>query len=104
MDDDDEAAPDALHIIRTAVEQEPARVHLFRMDDHGTLFWADPEARMGNIGTPMIVVPNDPDRLGSWGTVYEGDWTFVSTTLELHDDPPVFHEEVVAYVRPGASD
>jgi hypothetical protein len=100
MDDDDEAAPGALEVIRAAVEREPGRVHLFRMDDGGTLFWADPEARMGNVGTPMIVVPNDPDRLGSWGSVYEGDWAFLSTTLALHEQPAVFHDEVVAYVRP----
>lgn len=78
-DDDDVFLPGALDAIRATVDDRP---WMFRMvDPNGAVLWQTPEVRQGNHGTPQFVVPNDPARLGVWGTRYEGDFDFVVSTL-----------------------
>jgi Rad3-related DNA helicase len=74
MDDDDVFTPDALAAIRGGIAEHPERVLLFRMDNYGTLLWRDRAIRYGNVGTPMVVVPNNPARLASWRF---GDYEFI---------------------------
>jgi glycosyltransferase involved in cell wall biosynthesis len=101
IDDDDAYLPDALSLARQAVSERPDRVHLFRMRlPGGRELWADKTVRCGNVSTQMLVVPNDPARLGQWGDRYEGDFDFLTSTLDLHDRPPVFHPELIALYRP----
>ena len=100
MDDDDIATPYALEDIRGQVVQAPDAVHIFKMQ-HGTLvLWKDAVARVGNVGTPMMVIPNVEGLLGRWGTQYEADGYFLQETLALRQDEPVFHEQIVALIRP----
>jgi glycosyltransferase involved in cell wall biosynthesis len=103
LDDDDEYAPGALDAIRAAVEEHPSRILLFRMKfcntdnpsfPQGTVLWADPEVRESNVATEMVVVPNIPQKLGTWGRRYAGDYDFIHTTCVLHDEPPVFVDHV----------
>jgi hypothetical protein len=82
IDDDDEHEPDALEHFRHAAYFAPNTVHLFRMvhPELGEL-WRNPVLECGNVGTPMVLVPNLPERLGAWrpdipGTK-TGDWTFI---------------------------
>ena len=96
MDDDDVFTPDALAAIRGGVAEHPERVLLFRMDDYGTLRWRDREIRYGNVGTPMVVVPNDPARLPSW---QPGDYEFIRESCRRLGEP-VRTKEIVAVVRP----
>ena len=98
MDDDDVFTPDALAAIRRGVAQHPERVLLFRMDNYGTVLWRDREIRYGNVGTPMVVVPNDSARLASWRL---GDYEFIRDSCHRLGEP-VWCEEVVAVVRPHA--
>ncbi len=101
MDDDDMPTPDALEDIRAGVSENPDRVHLFRMQYRdGKTIWREPVVRVGNVSTILTVVPNDPDRLGRWGTRYESDHDFIAETLQIRGEEPVWHEEVVALVRP----
>lgn len=103
MDDDDVFTPGAFNAIRAALAEAPDRPHLFRMRmADGGLVWNDRELRGGNIGTPCIVVPNDPQRLGRWGDRYEGDWDFLESTLALYPlGAEVWREEVIALIRPA---
>ena len=105
MDDDDIAADGALAAIRAAVEEVPDAVHVFRMRTaEGRVYWGEPVARVGEVGTPMIVAPNVPGKLGQWdGAGYEGDGHFLMSTLAARGDEPVFHEDVVALIRPVAA-
>jgi glycosyltransferase involved in cell wall biosynthesis len=96
MDDDDVFTPDALAAIRRGVAQHPERVLLFRMDNYGTVLWRDREIRYGNVGTPMVVVPNDSARLASWRL---GDYEFIRDSCHRLGEP-VWCDEVVAVVRP----
>ena len=102
LDDDDAYVPGALEIVRAALEQEPDRVHVFRMRyPDGREIWTSPTVACGNISTIMLVVPNTPGKLGSWGTSYEGDFQFLSETLALRAEEPIFHEDVIGLVRPA---
>ena len=96
MDDDDVFTPDALAAIRGGIAEHPERVLLFRMDNYGTLLWRDRAIRYGNVGTPMVVVPNDNARLPSWRF---GDYEFICDSCKRLGEP-VWRDEVVAVVRP----
>mgnify|MGYP001557778839 CR=1 FL=1 len=100
MDDDDVYTPDALSIIRENVGSVPI---LFRMQYHdGRYLWTDPILRMGNVGTPMIVVPNVQDKIGQFTGMYEGDWYFIDETVKLWDGAVDWCEDVIARIRPHA--
>lgn len=104
LDDDDVYTPGAIDAMREAIEVNPERPIIFRMVDplHGVL-WHDPVLRFANVGTPMIVVPNDPEKLGEWApheAERGGDFTFVKGCVEKMGEP-VWRSEIVARVRPG---
>lgn len=100
LDDDDVYLPGALETMAAHACDRPV---IFRMDDplHGIL-WRDPDLRYANVGTPMILVPNDPARLGQWAPHENGrggDFTFITGCVEKMG-PPVWREEIIARVRP----
>jgi hypothetical protein len=100
MDDDDCYTPGALDTIRSAIDNEPGRIHVFKMRySTGRELWDIPKLSEGNVGTPMFAVPRD-HRLGSWPGSPVGDHKFIASTAANHEEPPVFHEEVVALIRP----
>jgi hypothetical protein len=91
LDDDDAYLPKAFDTVRKYLEVRPRSIHMFRMIDlNGALIWGTPEFKQGNVGTPMIVVPNLPERLGRWGTRYEGDFDFMESTRKLSDEPVIW--------------
>lgn len=103
IDDDDEHTPDALEVIRGRVQPDPDRVHVFKMRFRdGLILWTDEEMRAGNVGTPMVCVPNQPGRLGVWANAdgHLSDFGFLAATMRLRGDQAVFHDELVALVRP----
>ncbi len=100
MDDDDIATDLALAEIRVAVTKNMDAVHVFRMKQGDLILWKQPTVRVGNVGTPMMVIPNTRGKLGRWGTRYEADGHFLLETLALRGDDPVFHEQIVALIRP----
>lgn len=100
LDDDDVYTPGAVETMRAHANDVPV---IFRMDDplHGIL-WRDPVLRHANVGTPMFLVPNVPDKLGVWAPFlhgHDGDFPFISGCVEKMG-APVWREEVVAVVRP----
>jgi len=108
MDDDDLYLPGAFAAIRSALRQNPGRPHLFKLwragpgaDDFSDELPRAPVVKVGENSTQMFVVPNDPARIGTWGTRYEGDFDFIASTLSLY--PPnsvVFRPEIIAVWRP----
>lgn len=105
MDDDDVYTPGAIQSICEAACDVPV---IFRMDDplHGVI-WREPVLRWANVSTQMIVVPNDPTRLGSWTPHMPGlpcpggDYTFACETVARMGGP-VWREEVISIIRPHA--
>ena len=99
FDDDDRVAPRALERVRGAMADHPGRPLMFREYHEGSVIWSTRSVALGNVSTQMIVVPNVPERLGKWGSRYEGDYDFIQSTLALYAagvDALVWRPEVIA--------
>ena len=96
MDDDDVYTRGAGAAIRAAITAQPDRVHVFRMRNRDKVYSGPVES--GRIGTPMFVVPREP--VGTWTGRYGEDIDFISETMRLRGDEPVFHPEIIAVIRP----
>ena len=103
MDDDDEYAPGARLLMEDAIRSTPGQLVIFRMRyPNGCILWDRPELKAGNVGTPMLLIPNEPTRLGRWPSgVYEGDWGFLQG-CELAHEPIVWRHEVIALIGRNA--
>lgn len=98
MDDDDWYVEGARMLLAGAIITDPNRPLIFKMQyPHGGTLWQDREIRCGNVGTPMIVVPNDPAKLGTWGPGYVGDLGFYET-LKWAPEAFVWREEILAHL------
>jgi SAM-dependent methyltransferase len=84
IDDDDEYLDGALTAMRAAASRHPDLIPVFRMNrkDTDQIVWNEKKVFSGNLGTPLFVVPNIPERLGQWGGRYEGDFDFIHSTLQ----------------------
>jgi glycosyltransferase involved in cell wall biosynthesis len=104
MDDDDTYVPGALGAVRRAAAANPDRILIFQMRSAARrhlydVLWKEQTIALGNVGTPMIVVPNLPGRIGSWGPVYCGDFDFLTATVAKHPDGEsgvVWCKEIIA--------
>ncbi len=96
MDDDDTYTREAGRLVRAAVAAQPDRVHVFAMRNRDKVYSGPVEP--GKISTQMFVVPRKP--VGRWTARYSGDFDFISETMRVRGDEPVFHGEVIAKIRP----
>jgi len=78
LDDDDVYVPGARALMaRAAVRPVPT---LFRMMyPNGRQIWDYRQIQIGNVSTAMILIPNDPAKLGRWSDRYYCDFDFLST-------------------------
>ena len=96
IDDDDTYAPGARALMEDAIRTTPDRPVLFRMRyPNGVTLWCDPELIFGNVGTPMMLIPNVPAKLGTWGSYDGGDFGFLET-MGWSRDEIVWRPEVIA--------
>lgn len=103
LDDDDRFVPEAFDLFRAYACDRPV---IFRMKYHGPggTLWHKKELVFGNVGSPMLLIPNVPGKLGRWahingGFTGGGDYVFAKETCELQG-APLFVPEVVAVIRP----
>ncbi len=62
----------------------PDRPVLFKMRyPNGITLWQDKEIRCGNVGTPMMLIPNVPAKLGTWMPFVGGDCAFLESSKWL---------------------
>lgn len=81
IDDDDIYAPGARDLMGDAIKKAEGRPVLFRMRfPNGITLWREPTIRCGNVGTPMFLIPNVPEKLGSWQSFVGGDCAFLETS------------------------
>jgi glycosyltransferase involved in cell wall biosynthesis len=101
LDDDDAYLPYAFDAVRSAIGQNPGRIHMFRMryPDEREL-WSTQKIECGNVSTQMVVVPNKTNLLGQWGGRYEGDFDFIASTCSQMGEP-VWCGETITLVRPA---
>lgn len=106
LDDDDAYAPGARALMADAIAKNPDRPTLFRMQyPNGYTLWDDPVLRFGNVGTPMMLMPNVKDRLGTWGSFNGGDFHFLASSAWSPDDF-VWRSDVIVHLghnAPGQS-
>ena len=96
IDDDDYYAPNTRAFMEDAIRLTPHRPVLFRMQfPNGITLWAEPVVRCGNVGTPMMLIPNKPDLFGTWGSFVGGDCNFLETMKWPHEEI-VWRPEIIA--------
>lgn len=96
IDDDDVYAPGTRALMANAIKVNPGKPTLFRMRyPNGITLWDVPELRCGNVGTPMMLIPNMPTRLGVWGSFVGGDCYFLET-MKWAREEIVWRPEVIA--------
>lgn len=96
IDDDDVYAQGTRARMQDAIERTPDRPVLFRMRyPNGITLWQEPVLRCGNVGTPMILIPNVPEKLGQFKPFIGGDCAYLE---EMGWDPSeiVWRPEVIA--------
>lgn len=103
MDDDDIYLPGALDSMRRGIEETGAGLLLFRMIYYSRVLWDRPLIVYGNVSTQMVVVRNDPERLGAWAPRLDtpegegADFIFISDTASRGpSDSVVFRPEVIS--------
>jgi hypothetical protein len=96
IDDDDTYAVGARALMADAIRETPGRPVLFRMQyPCGITLWRDPFIRCGNVGTPMMLIPNVPEKLGTWGSFVGGDCSFLEGS-GWSSDEYVWRPEIIA--------
>lgn len=88
LDDDDIYLPGAraAHAlgIQSAIRRRNIAPIIFKMRIAGTedVVWKTPELCYGNVGTPMMLVPNDPSHLreGGFSARHGQDWDFLESS------------------------
>lgn len=96
IDDDDVYAPGTRELMDDAIRQTPGRPVLFRMRyPNGITLWEEPVLRCGNVGTPMILIPNMPTRLGQFKSFVGGDCAFLEE-MKWPRDQIVWRPEIIA--------
>jgi glycosyltransferase involved in cell wall biosynthesis len=114
LDDDDIYLPNARAMMADAAATTPGRPVVFRMVDFATgdIKWKDlspePCLKNGNVGSPMIFIPNDPAKLGRWTNRYCGDFEFLNSMkwpkYERRHNSIVFRPEIIALLRPDGGE
>lgn len=96
IDDDDTYAFGTRALMADAINKTPHRPVLFRMQyPNGITLWQEPAVRCGNVGTPMMLIPNRPTKLGTWGSFVGGDCHFLET-MKWKQEEIVWRPEVIA--------
>jgi len=102
LDDDDVYLPGARVAMARAIIAAPHRPTLCRMVyPNGFVLWHEPTLRVGNVSTQMMLIPNDPSRLGTWTTRREGDYDFLAS---MDWAPDVIHWSPEIIARLGHND
>ncbi len=87
-----------------AMTQTPGRPVVFRMRfPNGITLWQEPVLRCGNLGTPCFLIPNVPNKLGTWGSFVGGDCAFLEgCKWDPYDI--VWRPEVIAHLGHNIGD
>ncbi len=102
MDDDDVYTPEAFPAFQKHIDHSPRGypvIFKMRFED-GVELWNGQAVSEGNVGTPMILCRNVPEKLGVWKPQRCGDYHFISHTVSLCEGV-VWDETVVADIRRG---
>lgn len=96
IDDDDEYTTGHRRLMANAMSSNPLSLTLFKMQyPNGDTLWQVPKIIPGNLGSPMILVPNDKKRCYHWKDGRNmADFIFVDHWV----GETVWREEIIAYL------
>jgi hypothetical protein len=63
---------------------------------HGVALPVEHEIRESAIGGHAMVVPNVPERLGTWACRYAGDYDWIVSTVALWPSGVAWYDDVIA--------
>jgi hypothetical protein len=109
LGDDDLYLPGAFEAIARALRAHEAdpRVFLFRWISPWRMVYWHTAGFLGDmpgfIDAECVVCPNVPDKLGTWENRYQGDYDFITQTVEQWGglSRVIWRPEVIALARPG---
>jgi glycosyltransferase involved in cell wall biosynthesis len=81
IDDDDVYVPGVRKIMDTAINESPEGTPiLFKMQyPSGRTLWRNKRVKNGNVGAPMILVPNNKEKIWGWDQKYSwADFHFIN--------------------------
>lgn len=88
--------------IQTSHEPKPL---LFKVRTwQAGIVWKEPRIRHSNVDADCIVVPNDPERLGTWADEYAGDFHFIEQTAKKWGGNVRFLDAVIALGHPTSQE
>jgi glycosyltransferase involved in cell wall biosynthesis len=95
IDDDDYYVEGAREIMARAIAEHPGKALLFRMRyPNGKLLWETPDLVPGNVGSPMILCPNEPVFITPWKDGRNmADFIFIN---EWPRERIIWREEIIA--------
>lgn len=103
IDDDDAYVPGHRAIMQAAIDRHPGRPLIFRMRyHHGAELWRHKIAEVGNVGTPMSLLPNNGHQ-GRFGSFYGGDIEYLDSYAApqgYSSDDYIWCEDVIVLIRP----
>lgn len=98
IDDDDVYTPGHRALMQDVIDKTPGRPALFRMRaPNGITLWRDPKIYCGNVGTPMMLLPNEPEKFSVWEPFVGGDCKFLETSGWASDEF-VWRPEIICLV------
>lgn len=105
VDDDDILAPLALIALTDAISAQPEpRPLMMKMDTWwGERLWDLPRLEKGRMGSGNFVPPLIEGKVGTWGSSYEGDFDFITSTLAFYDGEPDWSDALLTICRPSQS-
>jgi glycosyltransferase involved in cell wall biosynthesis len=89
IDDDDVYIPGARKIMDKAIKESPEETPiLFKMQyPSGRTLWNKKFVKNGNVGAPMILVPNIKKRLAEWDQMHSwADFYFINRWKWFHEE------------------
>jgi len=98
IDDDDVYTEEAFLAFKKAMTRKRPTLFRMRYEDEDTILWNEPRVAHCNVGTPMILTPNVPAKLGEWAWKRTGDFDFIRDTV-ANFGGCTFDETIVCTVR-----
>jgi len=98
-DDDDIYIDGAISKIKESISEHNGKMLLFKFYHNfnkNQYIWKTPVLMLNNIGTPCGAIPNIPERMGTWGYKYGGDFDFYNSC----EFETVFIDEYIYVVKP----
>lgn len=96
IDDDDVFAHGTRTSMGDAISKANGSPILFRMRfPNGITLWREKKIECGNVGTPMFLIPNEPEKLGVWKSFLGGDCAFLES-CGWSPDEYVWRPEIIA--------